>query len=40
MGLSWTTEKLKWDPPDEVCRIRGFRSGGFEEYHLLGYQAV
>jgi hypothetical protein len=22
------------------CRICGFHSGGYEEYHLLGYDAV
>jgi hypothetical protein len=23
-----------------ICRIWGFHSGGYEEYHLLGYDAV
>jgi hypothetical protein len=36
---TWTAQKMA-RATILLFRIRGFHSGGYEEYHLLGYDAV
>jgi hypothetical protein len=39
--MLWFCPAFWWrDSNIYLCRIWGFRSGGYEEYHLLGYDAV